>query len=86
MINDLNRKIIKQLYLFQNKSEQFKGDILPLLQHFKLFYCDFLFIQGDVIREMYFVITGSISFFIYDLKGLENEISEAKKSNFIYLI
>ena len=68
------------MYFFKDQPSDFIAYVAPLLKPVKFSQNDFLYKEGDLIDEMYFISKGTISF-CFDSRYLEKEIKEVKKHN-----
>lgn len=73
----------QQITFFRNKNVNFLSIIVPKLHPHKVFSCDYLYSEGQVAQELYFVTNGSFSLYmdlsavIPDLPSIIDPESEA---------
>ena len=57
-------EVVNKIVFFQNKTQDFLRKILPDLRARKVYSGDFLYSQGDVADEIYFVLNGAFTLYV----------------------
>lgn len=76
----MHDSVIQKMYFFKDQPSDFIAYVAPLLKPVKFSQNDFLYKEGDMIDEMYFVSKGTISFCL-GKAYLDKEVKEIKKHN-----
>jgi CRP-like cAMP-binding protein len=76
----MHDSVIQKMYFFKDQPSDFIAYVAPLLKPVKFSQNDYLYKEGDMIDEMYFVSKGTISFCL-GRAYLDKEVKEIKKHN-----
>jgi CRP-like cAMP-binding protein len=75
----VNDKTIKNFHFFIGKPNEFFAEVAPLLKPYYFYQNDYIYHDGDIIRNMYFVAKGTV-IFVMPQKYDETEIIMIKKN------
>ena len=75
----INDKTIKNFHFFAGKPSEFFAEVAPLLKPFCFYQNDYIYHDGETIRNMYFVAKGTV-IFVMPKKYDEKEIIMIKKN------
>ena len=75
----INDKTIKNFHFFAGKPNEFFAEVAPLLKPFCFYQNDYIYHDGEIIRNMYFIAKGTV-IFVMPKKYDEKEIIMIKKN------